>query len=169
MEENTQTYSYYSFWRNYFNFTGRTKRKEFWITFLINFLLFATIPLMILPIMGSTMNGVIFLVVIILIPCLSILTRRLRDTGAGWGWVFLVLILFISFIPLIVLCCLPSKKTQKNITNSFIQDADYNDNLAVSGKGADDISENEQLELVETLTSDNQIQQNKKTRIITYD
>lgn len=105
------------FFSNYFNFSGKTTVKEFWLTFL-SLMLFYFI-LWILLFVGIT-SGITALAVIfgalmavfglaIFIPCLAMWCRRLRDGGFS-PW-----LLLIAFIPgiggliLFILSFMPSK------------------------------------------------------------
>ena len=105
------------FFSNYFNFSGKTTVKEFWLTFLSLMLL--EFILWILLFVGIT-SGITALAVIfgalmavfglaIFIPCLAMWCRRLRDGG------FSPLLLLIVFVPgiggliLFILSFMPSK------------------------------------------------------------
>ncbi len=93
---------------NYANFTGRARRKEYWMFVLFN-VIFAIVALIIDNIIGTSFSigegayamhlpyGWIYLIytLIVLIPSLAVLVRRLHDIGKS-GWWF-----FIAFIPLI--------------------------------------------------------------------
>jgi uncharacterized membrane protein YhaH (DUF805 family) len=43
-----------------------------------------------------------------IVPSLSLLVRRLRDVGKGWGWIFIGLVPLIGSIWLIYLLVQPS-------------------------------------------------------------
>lgn len=91
---------YKNFWINYVNFKGESSRKEFWSTFLINFIIFT-----ILFTIGYfvTIIAIIDIVIAVgfIIPSISIVVRRLHDTGRSgynifwglipiFGWIFLL-------------------------------------------------------------------------------
>jgi uncharacterized membrane protein YhaH (DUF805 family) len=86
--------------RNYFNFSGRARRKEYWMFFLFQ-LIFAIIAIVIDNVLGLAIRDVgygpfyILYALATLIPGLAVTVRRLHDTGKS-GWYFLV-----AFIPLI--------------------------------------------------------------------
>ena len=93
---------------NYFHFSGRSSRSEFWYFYL--FILFLSsistfIDTFILGYhseeLGTT--GKIFLLLTI-IPQLSIAIRRLHDVGKS-GWWFLLSFTIIGLIPLLVWYC----------------------------------------------------------------
>tara|TARA_A100001011_G_scaffold149790_1_gene158066 strand:+ start:8757 stop:9137 length:381 start_codon:yes stop_codon:yes gene_type:complete len=94
--------------QNYFNFSGRSSRSEFWyfylfililtsITTFIDTFIFGYHP----EELGTT--GVIFLLLTI-IPQLSIIVRRLHDVGKS-GWWFLLSFTIIGLIPLLIWYC----------------------------------------------------------------
>ena len=83
--------------REYATFSGRARRKEYWMFFLINFLV--TIGLAIVDGilgLGGTLGILSLLYALaVVIPGLAVTVRRLHDTGRS-GWWFLV-----GFIPLV--------------------------------------------------------------------
>ncbi|WP_299529486.1 DUF805 domain-containing protein [uncultured Streptomyces sp.] len=79
--------------KNYAGFSGRARRKEFWMFVLFNFII-----AVVLQIIGSLIDSQIpyfIYVIAVLVPSLAVTVRRLHDTGRS-GWWF-----FISFIPLV--------------------------------------------------------------------
>ena len=92
--------------RKYAVFTGRSRRKEYWYYFLINFLII-TVLLLIDNMLGTLdqeagtglISGLYTLAV--LIPGLAVAVRRLHDTGRTGWWVLIVLIPIIGPIVLI--------------------------------------------------------------------
>ena len=92
------------FWQRAFNFTGRSRRKEYWAATLFNSI-FIFILFFIFLAIGFIINNysifVIFyfiyviFILIIAIPNLSLCIRRLHDVGKS-GWFYL-----IGFIPII--------------------------------------------------------------------
>lgn len=86
--------------KQYADFNGRARRKEYWMFVLFNFLfVFAAFSLdMILGSANQTLGvGLIvgFYNLFVLIPSLAVAVRRLHDLGKS-GWMLLV-----SFIPLV--------------------------------------------------------------------
>lgn len=109
--------AYGDYWKNYFNFSGRTRRKDFWLATLMNIIISAIISV-ILTKTGSTgqidpNTGLAILVpwasavsgiwsLVNLIPGISLFTRRMHDTGKRF-WYFLWLFLpFAGFIIVLV-------------------------------------------------------------------
>ncbi|OEJ99056.1 hypothetical protein A8C32_07720 [Flavivirga aquatica] len=85
---------------NYANFSGRARRKEYWM-----FALFQIIIFIIIIFLGNFINdlfdieifNISFLIYFLatLIPWFAVNVRRLHDTGKSGGY------LFINFIPLV--------------------------------------------------------------------
>ena len=104
---------------NYSNFSGRARRKEYWMYVLVQTLVM--IGLMILDsVLGldfefqgiSLGYGYLYLIGLIVhfIPSLAVLVRRLHDVGKS-GWFYLiVLIPFIGVIWLLILYCTEGQK-----------------------------------------------------------
>jgi uncharacterized membrane protein YhaH (DUF805 family) len=80
--------------KKYAVFSGRARRKEFWMFFL--FYLIIVIALSIIEWMiglPGILSGLYSLA--LLIPSIAVTVRRLHDTGrSGWWW-------FIGFVPVI--------------------------------------------------------------------
>ena len=94
--------------KNYANFEGRARRKEFWMFVLFNFLF--TIAAMILDgILGSrignTPYGFIYIIyaLAMIIPNIALVVRRLHDIDKSGFWFFISLVPIIGGIWLIVL------------------------------------------------------------------
>lgn len=91
--------------RNYAVFTGRARRKEYWMFQLVNFLIALAFVLMLIPLFPSPTAGekpvgfaiclVIFFVYVLLtiLPGLAVSVRRLHDADLSGLWVL------IAFIP----------------------------------------------------------------------
>lgn len=86
--------------KQYADFSGRARRKEYWMFVLFN-MIFAIIAIILDNVLGLTAGelpyGVFYFlyVLAILIPGLAVAVRRLHDVGKS-GWMIL-----ISLIPLI--------------------------------------------------------------------
>jgi len=94
--------------KQYADFQGRARRKEYWMFVLFN-LIFAFVAMYLDRIIGTTMVGLPYGVIYILyalavlIPSLAVGVRRLHDIGKS-GWMLLVsLIPIIGVIWLIIL------------------------------------------------------------------
>lgn len=86
--------------KNYVNFEGRARRKEYW--FFVLATLIAGIVLKIIGSilhMGDLLNGLLNLAVFL--PSLAVVARRLHDTNRS-GWWQLISLTIIGIIPLII-------------------------------------------------------------------
>jgi len=107
--------------KNYVNFTARTKRKDFWLAFL--FMILAAVVLgvtegllgfgntiSIAPGVNVTTSGTItsLYALAIIVPGIAMEIRRLRDAGYPWHSVFLGFIPIVGSIILLVRFCKPS-------------------------------------------------------------
>ena len=104
---------------NYANFSGRARRKEYWM-----FALVQTIVMIGLMILDSVLGldfelkgislgyGYLYLIGIIVhfIPSLAVLVRRLHDVGKSGWFYFIFLIPIIGIIWLLVLYCTEGQK-----------------------------------------------------------
>ncbi len=82
--------------KNYVNFSGRARRKEYWYFVLAQFVL--TLIAMTLDYVVFDSPIVLFYMVVafgLILPGLAVMVRRLHDTSRSGWWVF------ISFIPLV--------------------------------------------------------------------
>lgn len=101
--------------RNYVNFSGRARRKEFWMFVLFAFL-FSVAAGIIDNTLGTTdetgttgvFSGLFGL--FLLLPSLAVSARRLQDTGKSGFWLFLYLIPVIGFIVILIFCILPGNE-----------------------------------------------------------
>jgi uncharacterized membrane protein YhaH (DUF805 family) len=97
--------------KNYVGFSGRARRKEYWMFYLFN--LIATIITETLDyfLMNNNSFSVITAIyaLAILLPSLAVTWRRLHDTGRSGGWFFISLVPFVGGIILIVFLCLDSE------------------------------------------------------------
>lgn len=94
--------------KNYAGFSGRARRKEYWMFVLFN-MIFAIVAMILDNVLGIAMEGIgygpiygLYLLAII-IPSLAVGVRRLHDVGKS-GWMMLIaLIPIIGAIWLLVL------------------------------------------------------------------
>lgn len=98
--------------RNYAGFTGRARRKEFWMFALVNFLIVILLRI-VQDILGVPPLISILYSLFILIPSWALFVRRLHDTGSS-GWLsLLALIPLVGLIVVLVFGCLDSDGTNK--------------------------------------------------------
>ncbi|MBS8265671.1 DUF805 domain-containing protein [Mesobacillus boroniphilus] len=96
--------------KNYVNFQGRARRKEYWLFNFFNLLILG-----ILYLVGSAMESVFLFVIILIyyffmfIPSLSVTVRRLHDIGYSGWFVLINLIPLIGGTILFIFTCLDSQ------------------------------------------------------------
>lgn len=116
------------FFKNYVNFSGRSRRSEYWWPMLgfgiINMILYAIL-------MGSMVSalvsengdaaagsaGVLMIVMVlalilnlaILVPTLSVMIRRLHDIGKSGVWFFISFVPLVGSIVMLVFLCTDSQ------------------------------------------------------------
>jgi uncharacterized membrane protein YhaH (DUF805 family) len=94
--------------KTYVGFSGRARRKEYWMFYLFN-----AIAMIILAVLDGVLGtdrllyGLYSLAV--LLPSLAVTFRRLHDTGRSAGWIFIGLIPLVGAIILLVFMCKDSQ------------------------------------------------------------
>ncbi|WP_421381885.1 DUF805 domain-containing protein [Bacillus salacetis] len=97
--------------RNYVNFSGRARRKEYWMFMLFNFII--SIPLIAIETMADLDEWLTTLYsLLIFLPSFAVLVRRLHDTGRSGWWVLISLVPLVGAIVLLVFACLDSEDGQ---------------------------------------------------------
>lgn len=86
--------------KNYVGFSGRARRKEYWMFVLFNFLVAAVLTGVGMAIETTILTTIYQLAV--LIPSLAVSVRRLHDTGRSGWWLLLAFIPIVGAIILIV-------------------------------------------------------------------
>ncbi len=100
--------------KNYAVFSGRARRKEYWMFVLFNFI-FSVIAIILDNILGLAFENVgygpIYLLysLAVFIPSLAVSVRRLHDIGKSGWFILISLIPFIGPIWLLVLMCTDSE------------------------------------------------------------
>ncbi|WP_426062170.1 DUF805 domain-containing protein [Hymenobacter sp. B1770] len=96
--------------KKYAVFTGRARRKEYWMFFLFH-MLFAFAAAIADNVLGFSIDGIgygyiyMLYTLAMVIPGISIGVRRLHDIGKSGWFAFIVLIPLIGAIWLLVLAC----------------------------------------------------------------
>lgn len=85
---------------NYANFSGRARRKEYWMFYLIYIVIYIGLSV-VDGFLGTIWLTTIFSLVM-LVPGLSYAARRLHDTGRSGWWQLIILVPLIGLIVLIV-------------------------------------------------------------------
>ena len=118
------------FFKNYVNFSGRSRRSEYWWPVLgcgiVNFILYIVF-------LGSMTAGLLsenevsagvggalivsFILILIfnlaiIVPSLSVMIRRLHDIGKSGAWFFIAFIPLVGSIVLLVFMCMDSQPGQ---------------------------------------------------------
>lgn len=125
VHDNTLFEAYKLAFKNYANFEGRTRRRDYWFFVLVNSIVgmvFGMIMAISAAFSGFSdsegagfawviLSGVVVSIysIVVFIPSLSILVRRLHDTGKSGGYVFLEFIPYVGSIILLVFCCMDSQ------------------------------------------------------------
>ncbi|MDN3297873.1 DUF805 domain-containing protein [Streptomyces ficellus] len=80
--------------KKYATFSGRARRKEYWMFTLISTVIYAVLAVIDVSLIGSGVIAGIYGLAVLL-PTLAVAVRRLHDTGRSGWW------LFISLVPLV--------------------------------------------------------------------
>lgn len=83
--------------KNYINFNGRARRKEFWLFQLM----YAGLLLLIGGLFGNQSMYVTVLMLALFLPSLTVSARRLHDTGRSGWWTLIALLPFVGILLLI--------------------------------------------------------------------
>ena len=91
------------FFSNYFYFSGRSTRSEYWWFVVFNIIVAIFLSIL-AAITKSQLVSILYGLygLAILIPSITLSARRLHDIGKGFGWIFISLIPLIGWIILIV-------------------------------------------------------------------
>ncbi|MGM9886232.1 MAG: DUF805 domain-containing protein [Lactococcus sp.] len=117
--------SYHKFWLGYLTFNKKTTKKDFWQAILMHVIVIVALILLavgfnslgsqVLP-DGLTALSLVFryfltfYLLASLLPFLSVLTRRINDTGLPWGLIFLYFLPVIGGIILLIFALLKSSE-----------------------------------------------------------
>lgn len=89
--------------KNYADFSGRSRRKEYWMFVLIYSIIYIALAV-IDDVLNTVWLATIFILIVI-IPSISITTRRLHDTGRTGWWQLIYLVPLIGLIIMTVFLC----------------------------------------------------------------
>ena len=101
--------------RNYVGFSGRARRKEYWMFALFNIIISIVLAMVDgmlgLKVGGEQGAGLLGLIysLAILLPSIAVDVRRLHDTGRSGWWMLIAFVPFIGFIVLLVFFVLDSQ------------------------------------------------------------
>ncbi|WP_439131040.1 DUF805 domain-containing protein [Polaribacter sp.] len=95
--------------KQYFDFSGRARRKEYWMYLLFHFI-FTMATIFLDTLLATEMNevGFFYLIYIVLniIPGIAVSIRRLHDLGKSGAMLLINLIPFIGPIWFLILTCM---------------------------------------------------------------
>jgi len=91
----------------YFCFSGRARRKEYWMFTLVNFVITVILSVIDKKVTGGILQLVYGLGV--LLPGLGVSVRRLHDIGRSGWWLLLCFVPIVGPIVILVFLCLDSK------------------------------------------------------------
>jgi len=93
---------YFHVIKNYAEFNGRARRKEYWLFILFN-LIFSLAAMVLDSELGT--SGIVYLIyaVIVALPSLAVTVRRLHDVEKSGWYILILLIPFIGAIGIIAL------------------------------------------------------------------
>ncbi len=105
---------YLKVWKNYFNFNGRARRREYWIFVLMNSAIGVVLStlenllsLFFLTVIAGTLVKIGILTLLfnlaILIPSIAVGIRRMHDVGKSGWWLLIPIIPIIGWIWFLVL------------------------------------------------------------------
>ena len=104
--------------RQYADFSGRARRKEYWM-FCLFFFIFAIVAMILDNVLGLTFNlygqslgyGWLYLIFGLahFLPSLAVCVRRLHDVGRSGWWYFIALIPLVGAILLLIWFCTNSQ------------------------------------------------------------
>ena len=103
--------------KKYAVFSGRARRKEYWMFFLLNFIIALALGFIEGLFGGPGVIGMLYSLAV-LIPGLAVSVRRLHDTGRSGWWLLIGLIPLIGAIVILVFMV----QEGKNESNDFGED-----------------------------------------------
>ena len=111
-----------NFFKGYVDFSGRSRRADYWWIWLANILL-------LIPLYSAYFNAIfsegsegaflalgslsiIYMIfgLALFLPGLALTVRRLRDAGFHWALIFVAFVPFVGSIALLVLLAMPTKE-----------------------------------------------------------
>ncbi|MDR1066625.1 MAG: DUF805 domain-containing protein [Clostridiales bacterium] len=90
--------------KNYIDFSGRARRREYWLFVLANIIINVVLLILsLLPVIGGAIRVISYIFLVVLLPGLAVEVRRLHDIGKNWYWIFILLVPVVGWIWLIIL------------------------------------------------------------------
>lgn len=90
--------------KRYVDFSGRASRKEFWMFFLINFLIAMGVFALDRLILDADTLPYLYVIygVVVMLPTLGVTVRRLHDSDRSGWWYFIAFVPFVGGIVLLI-------------------------------------------------------------------
>jgi uncharacterized membrane protein YhaH (DUF805 family) len=95
--------------KQYADFKGRARRKEYWMFVLFLYIFYAVCAGLDFLLGTYTIISLLYMLAF-LIPNLAVVVRRLHDVGKGGGWIFISCVPLIGAIWLLILLCSDSEQ-----------------------------------------------------------
>jgi uncharacterized membrane protein YhaH (DUF805 family) len=101
---------YFEVLRKYAVFSGRARRKEYWMFALFNIIVLVLIGIVVgfVSQVGASALGTIY-ALLVFVPGLAVSVRRLHDTGRSGWWLLISLIPLLGWIVLLIFVVLDSQ------------------------------------------------------------
>jgi uncharacterized membrane protein YhaH (DUF805 family) len=99
--------------KNYAGFSGRARRQEYWMFFLVNFVIGVVFDILTFA-TGSSFFTIVLAIygLAVLVPGLAVLVRRLHDTNRSGAWFFIAFVPIVGGIILLVFTCIEGDQGQ---------------------------------------------------------
>ena len=116
--------AYKNFFKGYVDFTGRSKRSEYWWIWLTNMILLVPFYSAYFKALANPRNetalmalggiAIIYMVfgLALMLPMLALTVRRLRDAGFHWAIIFVIFIPMVGPLALLALLAMPTKQVE---------------------------------------------------------
>ena len=116
--------AYKNFFKGYVDFTGRSKRSEYWWIWLTNMILLVPFYSVYFKALANPRNeaalmalggiAIIYMIfgLALILPMLALTVRRLRDAGFHWALIFIIFIPMVGPLALLVLLAMPTKQVE---------------------------------------------------------
>lgn len=116
--------AYKNFFKGYVDFTGRSKRSEYWWIWLTNMILLVPFYSAYFKALANPRNetalmalggiAIIYMVfgLALMLPMLALTVRRLRDAGFHWALIFVIFIPMVGPLALLALLAMPTKQVE---------------------------------------------------------
>lgn len=99
---------YFMAFKKAFEFTGRSRRTEYWMFILINICISFVLGMVDGLLFGSMFFGAVYSL-LVLVPTIALSVRRLHDINFSGWWFLLVFLPLLGGLALLIMFCLDSK------------------------------------------------------------